>query len=215
MPRAWWLLALIVSVGSCAPTSQERLRDYNQDGIYLYQRGDYLAARECFQAALDLRPEDPELWYNLGACYDRQGMTAKAEQAYRECLQRSVNHADCRHALAVLLVRSNRQAEAARMVEDWLAEQPTLADAYAEDGWMSRQLGNLPRAKTRFQQALQYDPHNQRALIELALVYEAEQRPDYARDIYERVLERDPHQPDVVNRLNFLLTQGTRHAHPE
>jgi type IV pilus assembly protein PilF len=215
MLRPWWCLGLIVSLGSCAPTAQERLSDYSQDGFYLFQRGEYSAARECFQAALALRPEDPDLLYNLGACYDRQGQTAKAEQAYGECLQRSANHADCRHALAVLLVHDRRQAEAARMVEGWLAQQPKLADAYAEDGWISRQVGDLPRAKTRFQQALQSDPHNARALIELALVYEAEQRPDYARVLYERILERDPHQPDVVNRLNNLLTQGTRLPHPE
>src|SRR5438067_5478063 len=78
-------LALAFCLEGCESASQERLRDYNQDGIYLFQRGDYAAARESFQAALTLKPEDPGLLYNIGECYDRLGDTAKAERSYRQC----------------------------------------------------------------------------------------------------------------------------------
>src|SRR5207253_4981700 len=142
--------------------------------------------------------------YNIGECYDRLGDTAKAERSYRQCLVQTPNHADCRHALASMLMRAGRKDDATRLVEEWLAREPRLAAAYAEDGWLWRQAGDLPRAQARLQQALELDPHEPRALVELALVYEAMQRPDRAAALYERVLERDPHQTEIVKRLNGL-----------
>jgi hypothetical protein len=35
---------------------QERIRDYNEDGIYLYQRGDYRSAGESFRARSTTSP---------------------------------------------------------------------------------------------------------------------------------------------------------------
>jgi Flp pilus assembly protein TadD len=208
-------LALPLCLGGCETASQERLREYNQDGVYLFQRGEYAAARESFQAALTLKPDDPTLLYDLGECYDRLGDTAKAERYYTQCLLHSPNYVDCRHALASLLVRTGRKKDAAQLVEDWLAREPRLAAAYAEDGWLWHQAGDLPRAQARLQQALELDPHEPRALVELGLVYEALQRPDRAAALYERVLERSPHQAEVVKRLNRLRAQGAGPPQPD
>jgi tetratricopeptide (TPR) repeat protein len=210
-----WLLVLALCLSGCETLPQERLRDYDQDGIYLFERGEYGAARESFQAALSLKPEDPALLYNVGQCYDRLGDMAKAERYYGQCILRAPNHVECRHALASMLVRVGRKDDAARLIEDWLAREPRLAAAYAEDGWLWHQAGDLPRAQARLQQALELDPHEPRALVELALVYEAMQRPDRAAALYERVLERDPHQAEVAKRLNRLHAQGTGQPQPD
>jgi len=215
MQRPWPLLGLVLCLAGCASPVQERVRDYNEDGVSLFQRGDYLAACDSFRAAQALQPEDPALYYNIGQCYDRLGDGAKAERFYNECLARAPGHAECRHALASLLVRVGRRDEAVRMVQDWLAREPKCAAAYAEDGWLWYQAGDLPRAQTRLQQALQLDPHEPRALIELARVYEALRRPDRAADLYERVLAKDPNQWEVAKRLNTLRAQGARAPLPD
>src|SRR5579871_902936 len=99
-----WLLALLLSVAGCVTTDDERVRDYSSDGLQLFRCGNYRAARESYQAALALRPEDIGLMYNVAQCYDRQGADAQAEKLYNDCLQRAPNHGACRHALAELLV---------------------------------------------------------------------------------------------------------------
>jgi Flp pilus assembly protein TadD len=215
MRHRGWLVALALYLSGCESASQERLRDYDQDGIYLFERGDYGAARESFQAALTLKPTDPGLLYNIGQCCDRLEDTAKAERYYGQCLLQAPNHVECRHALASMLVRVGRKDDAARLIEGWLAREPRLAAAYAEDGWLWHQTGDLPRAQARLQQALELDPHEPRAQIELALVYEAMQRPDRAAALYERVLERDPHQAEVAKRLKRLRAQGTGQPQPD
>jgi len=210
-----WVCGILMLAAGCAPTGQERARDYNEDGVYLFQRGDYRSARESFQAAQALTPEDRGLLYNVGQCYDRLGDSANAERCYRDCLQRAANHADCRHALAALLLRGGRGGEAKAMVEEWLAREPKLAAAYAEHGWLLFQAGDLPGAQTRLQQALELDPQDPRALVEMARVYEALQRPDRAVVLYERILQREPRQVEIQRRLNQLQAQGVSRPRPD
>ena len=188
MWRVLIVVAIILGAGGCASTmNEDRVRDYSQDGLYLFQRGKYRDARESFEAALALKPEDPALLYNIGECHDRLGNTAKAEQCYRQCLQQAPNLAECRHALVVLLVRTGRRPDAVQLVQGWLASAPKLAAAYVEDGWLYHQAGDLPKAQGRLQQALELEPHNVRALTEMGLVYEAMKRPDRALTLYERL----------------------------
>jgi protein O-GlcNAc transferase len=215
MRRTATVAVLAWAVTGCVSVDQERVRDYNEDGVHLFEKGDYPHAAECFQAALALKPGDADLAYNLGQAYDRQGNATRAEQVYKDCLGSSPNHAECRHALCVLQVRQGRRAEAAQMVEDWLAREPGRSDPYVEDGWLWHQAGDLPRAQARLQQALERDPHNSRALNELALVYEAMHYPDRAVTLYEKSLEDNPRQPDVAQRVSFLRTQGAGRPKPE
>jgi tetratricopeptide (TPR) repeat protein len=216
MRRMGWAAGLALCAAGCAPTVQDRVHDYNEDGVSLFNRASYDPARECFQAALCLQPENPDLLCNLAQCYDRLGDGPRAEQFYHDCLQRSPDHPECRHALTLLLLKEDRRQEAVQMVEDWLARSPENPNALAEDGWLYAQ-GNDPiRAVKRFQQALKYDIHNARALTELGRVYEEQMHyPERALALYQRALQVKPDMPDVVRRVTALRNQGTGPPRPE
>ena len=201
-------LALLVA--SCLPSGQELVGQYNEDGVLLFECGEFDHARQSFEAAQKLAPEDSAILYNLGQCHDRLGDAAGAERLYRECLLRTPNHAACRHSLAMLWIRGGRQPEAERMIEDWLTREPKLSSPYAEDGWLWHLRGDLPRAQSRLQQALQIDPHDLRALAELALIYEEMQRADRAVVLYERILDVNPRQPEIARHLEELRAQGAK-----
>lgn len=215
MARVSSVLWFLVLVAGCAPTSQQRARLYSDDALHQYELGNYRDARDSYEAALALQPDDVGLLYNAGNCQDRLGNDAKAEYYYVECLRRAPGHAICRHALAVLWVREGKGDEAVRMIEEWLAAQPKLAAAYAEDGWLRHQLGDLRGAQARLQQALQLEPQNQRALVEMGLVYEELSRPDLAAVLYERTLHTDPNQADIANRLNAIRATGIERPRPQ
>lgn len=215
MRRMALVAAWALAAGACAPESQERIRDYTQDGLSLYKKGDYVHSRETFQAALTLQPGDANLVYNMGQCSDRMGQYALAETQYQQCLQIAPNHQECRLALASLLVRENRRPEAVRMTEEWLTGQPRLAGAYAVDGWLWRQTGDWPRAQSRLQQALALDPDNYLALTELAQVYEALKRPDRAYNLYEKALDARPEQTEIRARLTALKKEGVGRPRPD
>src|SRR5262249_54212987 len=81
-------------------------------------------------------------------------------------------------------------------------------------GCLLHQLGDLPAAKLRLEQARELDPHDIRALVELGLVWEAMGQPDRALDCYQRALDEDPHQDDVIGRVNRLQAQGVKRPLP-
>lgn len=215
MRFASWTVGLAFVLAGCTPAVQDRVREYNREGIHLYERGEYAGAREHFQAALALQPEDVSLIYNAGDCSDRLGDVANAERLYRECLARSPNHPECRHALTSLLVRQGRRGEAVEMVEEWRAREPKLSSPVAEEAWLWRQAGDLPKAQERLQQALELNPHDTRALNELGLIYEELARPERALVIYERSLAVNPRQPETIRRLDALRARGVNRPKPE
>ena len=216
MGRVGTVAALGLLVSACAPTIQERVTIYNDLGVQHFQKGEFDRARADFQIALTLLPNNFALLYNLGQCYDHVGQSDKAEQIYRLCLQEKPNDADCRHALNVLLVQRRRIVEAQRLTQDWLAHEPKLSAAYAEDGWLYQREGHPIKAIMRYQQAVYFDPHNTLALIEMGRIYEEELNlPSRTLKLYQTALDYDPHQPELVKQVNRLRTRGVGPPHPE
>src|SRR5438552_1924800 len=121
IPAAVATISFFAWFAGCETSEHQRVRQFNQDGVHLYRQGDFRAAQESFAYALTLTPEDADIMYNLGQCYDRLGDYTRADEYYQRCLQRCANHADCRHAQAALWWRTGRKTDAARMIEEWLA----------------------------------------------------------------------------------------------
>lgn len=207
--------AMVLFSCGCESDKQARCRQYHDDGIHLYQRGDYVGARDSFELALSLQPKDANLQYDVGQCYDRLGQTAQAEDYYKQCLQVNANHAECRHALAVLMYRTGRNTQADSMIGAWVANQPEQGAAYAEDGWRLRMSGEFQLAVGRFQQALHYDPHNLRALTELGQIYEQTSQPERALAMYTRALELSPQLPGLAEHIAELKAKGVGKPLPD
>ncbi|MBM4073453.1 MAG: tetratricopeptide repeat protein [Planctomycetes bacterium] len=199
---------LVVFLLGCDTTVQDRVKDFNREGTILYRQGEYQAAREHFEQASELKPDDSNLLYNIGQCYERQGEWPKAESFYRKCLEQEPEHEDVRFALAQVLDRTGRRDEAARLANDWLVSHSHKAAPYALDGWRLRQDRAFPQARGRLMQALAIDPHCSRALVELGILYEQLGEPERSLILYQRSLEYNPRQPDVIDRLNELKAKN-------
>jgi tetratricopeptide (TPR) repeat protein len=214
--RRWRAFALWAMVAAgCVSADSQRVREFTEDGVLLYQSGKYAEARDTFQAARAMKPNDPNLVFNLAQCSDRLGDYGKAEQQYRECVQLAPNHGEAMHALTVLLVNERRRDEAGQLVEDWVRRDPQSAAAYAEYSWLCRHDRDMPAALAAGQRAYELDPTNLRGLTELGQVFEEYRHPDRALDMYERSLQLQPDQPDLVRRVSMLKEQGAGRPHPE
>jgi tetratricopeptide (TPR) repeat protein len=209
------LFVVLPTLSGCVDANQERMQQLHEDGQLLFKKGDYDNARQSFEAALKIQPDDPALLYNIGQCHDRVGDAAKAEKDYKDLIEAYPNHAPGRHALAVLLLRQGRRKEVDDMIEGWLAREPQRADAYVEDGWRLRQDGDLLQAQARLQQALDLEPRHVRALVEMAILYEIMERPSRALALYERALKLDPQHPGVAEHADKLRARGVTRPLPD
>jgi tetratricopeptide (TPR) repeat protein len=72
------------------------------------------------------RPDDPDAWFRLGNYYALQNQWEKAEQAYREVLQRT-DHNGALHNLGLVQVRMGAKA-----LQDAAAKIPPQDPVHAE-----------------------------------------------------------------------------------
>ena len=143
-----WMIVLLFFTG-CAQTAQERLHELTTDGVHLYRQGAYDNAQETFRAALVIRPNDPDLLFNLARCHEKMGNQSAADKVYLECLEKAPDHPEARHAVVARLVATGRRDEASRQVSAWMRASPKLAAPYIEDGWLYAQERDLTTAWSR------------------------------------------------------------------
>jgi tetratricopeptide (TPR) repeat protein len=208
---------LLTALGCVTPAMEmERARArHTADGQRAFRQGGYPEAREHFNAALKLRPDDPDLLYNLGRCAEAERKQAEAEELFKRVIDRDPGHAPARRSRTKLLLATGRRADAEREAKDWLTARPGDAGPYVEEGWLLLQAGDVDRARGRFQQALDRDPRDARAMVELGRIYERLDHPDRAAELYRRSLAINRDQPEIRERLSALEKAGFKAARPD
>ncbi|MEX2168496.1 MAG: tetratricopeptide repeat protein [Pirellulales bacterium] len=183
----------------------------NSEGVKLYQQGNYQLASDRFQQAIAHDPDSSNAYYNLaaslhkaGVLYNRPADLQQAELLYNQCLERDPQHTDCYRGLAVLLTETGRQTEAFRLLNNWNAASPQLAEPKVELARLLEETGQVAEAKSKLVEALNAEPHNARALTALGRL--RDQAGDYSQALtnYQRSLLINHNQPEVAARVAAL-----------
>lgn len=203
------LAAALISAAStgCAWTAHSD----NIAGVGFFEQGNYAAATQKFQQAIEADPNDADSYYNLAATYHRQGKLAnqpaqlqQAETYYHLCLDRNPDHRDCYRGLAVLLVEENRADDAFTLIQRWGEHSPTSADPKIELARLFQEFGDKTAAQAHLQDALTIAPDNARALAALGKLKEESGDPTQALNVYQRSLASNQFQPEVEARVATL-----------
>jgi tetratricopeptide (TPR) repeat protein len=186
-------------------------RSQNVTGVDLYEQGNYGAAIEQFQLAIQSNPGDADSYYNIGATYQRLAAvthnptyTQQAEQFYHVALDMNPDHCDCNRGLAVLYVEENRPTEAFALMQHWTERNPVSPEPRIELARLYEEFGDRHAAQARLEEALALQPNNTRALSALGKLKEDSGDRAQALAIYERSLQYNQFQPDVQSRVAAL-----------
>jgi tetratricopeptide (TPR) repeat protein len=213
LPEILWLAAglMLVAGSGCSWISQSQ----NVTGVDLYQQGNYGAAIEQFQLAIQSDPGDADSYYNIGATYHRLGnlrhnaaYSQQAEQFYHLALDMNPDHADCNRGMAVLLVEQNRPTEAFALLQHWTEHNPASPEPRIELARLYEEFGNRDVARAHLEEALALQPYNTRALSALGKLKEDSGDRAQALAIYQRSLQYNQFQPEVQSRVATLQSAG-------
>jgi tetratricopeptide (TPR) repeat protein len=203
--------AAVICLAGCSTTADF----HNVEGVRLYQQANYQTALQHFQQAVSANPQNPDAYYNLASTLHRLGARAndrklltQAEAVYNQCLDLNENHVECRRALAVLLIETDRAPRAMKLMTNWVAQRPDLADAQIELARLYEESGDADKAFQHLSQAMVVDPRNARAWTALGNLREKSGDKDQAIANYRRSLELNPMQPAVGARVASLLGSG-------
>jgi tetratricopeptide (TPR) repeat protein len=129
--------------------------------IYLLQ-GNESKAIEKFQSSLRANPRNPAAYVTLGAIYERKKQTDKAIEVYEQALAAIPNFWQAANNLAFLLSEystDKAQHEKALMyAKKALRLSPNVPAILDTVGWTYYKLGDLPKARSFLEQAMEQSP---------------------------------------------------------
>lgn len=171
--------------------------------------GKLAEAETFYRAAIDLDPDRPRSWANLGLTVLRGGRIEEAIQCEREALRLDPTYVEAHNNLGIALHTMGALAEAGNHFRGALRLDPDHASATLNLGVVRQTLGDVPGAEDLYRRALTLGCDGARvhnnlalALAELGRLAEAEQA---CRDS----LADQPGYPEAsVNLAMILLMRG-------
>lgn len=113
-------------------------KDYLQQGIELYQKGDTEGAETAFREAIAIDPDFAHAHSNLGTIFANQNQMTAAIQEFEEAVRLQPDMAFFHYQLGIALFMENRSQEALSSLEQ-------AKDLFADQG-KTQQAGQMERA---------------------------------------------------------------------
>lgn len=125
-------------------------------GITLWRQGQFSEALPVLQQATAADPAHTEAWLAQGVCAEMLGLWEPAASALQQGIRLSPTTVTAPMWLSLghCCCRLDRTAEALHALEQALALDATLAEAWSQRGQLLREQGHLPEAAHCFEQAL-------------------------------------------------------------
>ena len=127
------MLLLLCSVGMNA----EEIRDEKtlwDDANAAYEQGDWTTAQETYEAMSELGLESPQLYYNLGNAYYRQGYLAKAVLNYERALKLDPSFSDAQFNLGYVndFLQDRIETVPEFFLKEWMR---SISHIMSSDAW--------------------------------------------------------------------------------
>ena len=162
-------------------------------------------AKPEYEKAIALDPKFFEAYLNLGTLLlESSPKDALAPLRKAIELQPAQNHPH--YLLAVALDRSGDQAGAAEQFQQILGLEPTDIQALKYLGWYFLGHQKPAEAETKFREALQIEPSDQKLLLGLAQSLDAQKKPE-AEEVYQQYLSANPGDSKVRYRMIYALIE--------
>ena len=127
---------------------------WNELGRGLAARGRYEEALACYDYALVIRADIPQIWTNRGRALRNLDRLEEAEASLREALRLKPNFASAHNELGLVLDYLGRFAEAEASVRTALRLRPEDALAHRNLGYILYHLGRAAEAQASYRAAL-------------------------------------------------------------
>lgn len=146
-------------------------------GAVALQREDAREAVPCFQKYCELKPHDPRGRLALGSAYFAIHDDDQAEKVISTVANNPETSAGAHYYLGRIANQKGDFSEAVAQLEMALKTYPNYADAYAERGLVHLKQKDYPAATDDLKKALEIDPDNYTANLNLMILYQRTKDP--------------------------------------
>ncbi len=183
----------------------------------VYQANNFPApARQGFEEAIKLSPQDARWRYYLGMLAMQQGRFADAEDAFEDSLELNPDYQPARLRRAAAQLEQGDSRAAQRSLEALLKDRPNMAAAHAMAGKIALNAREFDRAINHLSRALEIQPLANALANPLAMAYRGNGDKEQAAQWLQRRGEREVALGDpLMQRLlshsrsfNYFLSLG-------
>jgi len=123
-------------------------------GVKLTHRGEIELARMEFDRVIALRPDNVKVHQHIGYTYAVRGDRARAIEHFKVYLKRYPNDVDALNNVGAALLNDKRAREALEPLQYAIKVKPGHVLSHVNLGYAYADLGDLPRAKSLFREAI-------------------------------------------------------------
>ena len=192
------------------PNEQAFIAEVNR-GNELLTQGKPEEAVQVLSAAVNMRPDDEDVHYDLGSALARAGRLDEAAKEFEEALRLFPDYVEVHNNLGNALLRLGRLEEAIQHFEQAIKTMPDYAAAHNNLGTALQRAGRTNEALVHFQQATRLDPEYWEAQFNVASSLFQQRRLPEARSAFETVLRLRPDFPPAklaLERIESDLASG-------
>ncbi len=139
-----------------APNIANEVSRLNKDGLELYKTKKLSEAKDLFQRAINIQPENAVANNNLGLIYMEEGRGKEAEIRYRVALKANPNYPQALNNLALLYSKEGSYEEAIRLYKNALKIDPYYPEAHLNMAILLERSGYIEEAKRHYNSFVEY-----------------------------------------------------------
>jgi tetratricopeptide (TPR) repeat protein len=204
----------IVALSAALNIERHDFQSLLNRGSAVHDLGSFDLAKDDFERAICLSPENPLCEMNLGVALSRLGYRGDGLARYKRASSLGPKVLECLLTFGVALRETNLNRDARDVFMRILGLDPAFPAALAQYGLTHRESGNTTGACTVFERAILLAPH-----IADAYGFLGATLSDIASDDVQRArahrsfllsLALDPVEPEALNNLGVLLHKMQR-----
>jgi type IV pilus assembly protein PilF len=201
------LLAMLASCAS-SPRSSDEITGVTEEVVqkqlelgigYLRQRS-YQRAKDNLNRALDLDPKNAEVHEAFGLLFQLEGEYELAEKHFADAVRFGPDNAKVRNSFGAFLFSQQRFPEAIEQLSKASENRfyPNRPAVFQNLGLAYLRVGDKENADYAFTRAIQLNPDQARALLELASIRYEQRNYVEARELYRRHTRLSPKTPKTL-----------------
>ena len=175
------------------------LNDFPENPILLNIQGACYAglykfdsAIESYEAALKIKPDFADSYYNLGNIYRTLNQPETSILNYERAVEILPNYFEAIFNLAVSLEDIGRLDDASERYEEAIVANPDFIEARINLGNIFQTHHNFEKAINQYNSVLDLDPNNEEVLNNLGNIYRDIDQIDKAIDYYKSAIDANP-----------------------
>lgn len=162
---------------------------------------------EFYKKAIDILPENKEVYSNLGRIYYEKGEYDKAKLAFEKALSLDPINSIAYINLGMTYARIGDTEKAIRFNEEAINLDPKMSIAYINLGLAYGEKGDSEKAIEFYTKALSLDPKGSITYINLGIENVKKGKIEMAIDFFKEAMKLNPNQKEVYNNIGIAYAK--------